>query len=55
MLARRLRSEFGGTPYEVLFVNDGSSDTSWNVIRELANTDAAVRGLNLRGRPDSWK
>ena len=31
--------------YELLFVNDGSADESWRVIRTLSETDPAVRGL----------
>ena len=34
--------------YEVIFVNDGSTDDSWNVIRELSAKDAAVHGICFR-------
>ena len=34
--------------FEVLFVNDGSSDDSWDVIRELAAQDPRVRGIRFR-------
>lgn len=34
--------------YEVLFVDDGSRDDSWNTIERLASTQAAARGLKLR-------
>jgi len=34
--------------YEVLFVDDGSRDDSWNTIERLANKHAAARGLKLR-------
>jgi glycosyltransferase involved in cell wall biosynthesis len=33
--------------WEVIFVNDGSRDTSWPVIRELAATHPWVRGINM--------
>jgi undecaprenyl-phosphate 4-deoxy-4-formamido-L-arabinose transferase len=33
--------------YEVLLVNDGSADASWNSITELCATNRHVRGLNL--------
>ena len=40
-----LRAE--NTPFEVLLVNDGSKDTSWRVITELAARHDWVRGINL--------
>ena len=33
---------------EILFVDDGSRDSSWQVIEHLARHDPAVRGLRLR-------
>ena len=35
-------------PYEILFVNDGSSDGSLQVLSELATTDPCVRVVNFR-------
>ena len=34
-------------PYEVLLINDGSRDSSWEVILELVNQYPFVRGINL--------
>jgi len=34
--------------YEVLFVDDGSTDTSWKVIEELKTSFAAVKGIKFR-------
>jgi len=34
--------------YEVIFVNDGSSDRSWEVIESLKATSANVRGIKFR-------
>ncbi len=34
--------------YEVIFVNDGSTDRSWDVIEELHEQDARVRGIKFR-------
>ena len=36
-----------GGPFEVLLVDDGSRDASWQVITELAATRPWLRGLNL--------
>lgn len=33
---------------EVVFIDDGSQDNSWTVIRELTQRDARVRGLRFR-------
>lgn len=33
---------------DVLFIDDGSTDDSWNVIRELAAADPRVRGIRFR-------
>ena len=37
-----------GLEFEVLFINDGSTDDSWDVIRELAAQDPRVRGIRFR-------
>ena len=34
--------------YEIIFVNDGSTDTSWQVIEGFAKDDAAVHGIKFR-------
>nr|WP_321408735.1 glycosyltransferase family 2 protein [uncultured Carboxylicivirga sp.] len=34
--------------YEVLFVDDGSSDTSWKVVEELKGSNPMVRGIRFR-------
>lgn len=36
-----------GIPYELLFVDDGSSDGTWQAIGEASRTDGAVRGLRF--------
>jgi len=36
-----------GVPHEIIFVNDGSRDTSWETISALSRTYDAVRGINL--------
>lgn len=34
--------------YEILFVNDGSTDHSWDVIEQLAKVSPAVKGIKFR-------
>jgi glycosyltransferase involved in cell wall biosynthesis len=33
---------------EIIFVDDGSTDASWDIVRELAGRDGHVRGIRLR-------
>jgi len=42
------RSLDGVTGFEIVFVDDGSTDTSWEVIRGLCEHDPRVRGVRLR-------
>ena len=37
-----------GLSYEIIFVDDGSSDGSWQVIEQLATKDEAVHGIKFR-------
>jgi glycosyltransferase involved in cell wall biosynthesis len=48
-LVRRLHSTLEplGRDYELVLVNDGSADASWDRIVELASGDDRLRGLNL--------
>lgn len=34
--------------YEILFVDDGSNDTSWQVIDQLSNQNSEVKGIQFR-------
>jgi len=34
--------------YEVIFIDDGSKDKSWQVIEELSAQNAAVRGIKFQ-------
>ncbi len=34
--------------YEILLINDGSQDESWNSIQKLSDENKQVRGVNLR-------
>ncbi|MDE6269010.1 MAG: glycosyltransferase family 2 protein [Muribaculaceae bacterium] len=44
---RRVMEE-NGFSYEIIFVNDGSTDDSWHVIRRLSESNPAVRGVSFR-------
>jgi undecaprenyl-phosphate 4-deoxy-4-formamido-L-arabinose transferase len=44
-LLRLLAQEAGR--YEIILVNDGSRDASWEVIKEIASNDPSVRGINM--------
>ena len=39
--------ESAGLDFELILVNDGSRDSSWPVVLELASTHTWVRGINL--------
>jgi glycosyltransferase involved in cell wall biosynthesis len=34
--------------YEIIFIDDGSTDTSWNVIEKLSATNTAVKGIRFQ-------
>lgn len=48
LLAAQIKEALPDTPYELIFVDDGSTDDSWQVINDLHEADPAVRGLQLR-------
>lgn len=49
LLAEIVRAgERHGVDYEVLFVDDGSHDGSWDVIRQLSESNARVSGIRFR-------
>jgi undecaprenyl-phosphate 4-deoxy-4-formamido-L-arabinose transferase len=48
-LVRRLKASLAttGRSLEILLVNDGSADRSWQVVRQLAASNPEVRGISL--------
>ena len=34
--------------YEIIMVNDGSTDSSWKTIKEMAQTDSHIKGISFR-------
>ncbi len=40
--------EQNGFSYEILFINDGSTDNSWELINELASKNPNVKGVSFR-------
>ncbi len=47
-LAKRIAEALSNDRYEIIFVDDGSTDSSWKVIRGLASEDPRIRGVRLR-------
>lgn len=50
VLYRRLEATLAGIAWEVIFVDDNSPDGTWDVLRELAQTDSRVRCIRRIGR-----
>lgn len=49
ILAEQIRESLGAdAAYELIFVDDGSTDNSWEVIQALNRDDPRVRGIQLR-------
>lgn len=47
VIYKTLTKELSGLEYEIIFVNDGSRDTSWTLLREIALGDLRVTALNF--------
>jgi glycosyltransferase involved in cell wall biosynthesis len=46
-LVERIGAALSTRSFEILLVNDGSADRSWNVIREICSGNRSVRGFNM--------
>jgi glycosyltransferase involved in cell wall biosynthesis len=46
-LVERVSAALAGRDYELVLVNDGSSDASWHLVAEAARADPRVRGIDL--------
>ena len=44
---RRVMEE-NGFSYEILFINDGSTDHSWDIIEEMSRNDERIKGVSFR-------
>ena len=49
-LARRLDGVLAGLDWEAVFVDDDSTDGTYEILRELAQTDVRIRVLHRIGR-----
>jgi len=47
-LTRRIDEALDGYAYEILLIDDGSDDGSWETIALLSQNDVSVRGIKLR-------
>lgn len=47
-LSEGISEAMNGLPYEIIFVDDGSTDTSWEVIESLSKDNGVVKGVQFR-------
>src|SRR5579872_5166211 len=47
-IQRVVRDRDNGFSYEIILVDDGSTDNSWEVIRELRQSDANIKGIRFQ-------
>lgn len=44
----KIKNNWDGKDYEIIFVNDGSSDRSWGIIKDISSKDYHIVGINFR-------
>ena len=37
-----------GYRYEIIMVDDGSTDSSWNIVKQLSQKNTCIRGISFR-------
>src|SRR5215217_481497 len=47
-LVKRIAESLEILPYEIILVNDGSSDNSWNEITAICDQDKGITGVSLK-------
>ena len=46
-LVKRIKKNLRTKNYEIIFINDASSDNSWNEIKKISKKNKRIKGINL--------
>ena len=46
-LVDQIKKSLPNRSFELIFIDDGSSDNSWNVIEQLVEVNSEVKGISL--------
>ena len=47
VLIKKIKKNLKAKNYEIIFINDASSDNSWNEIKKISKKNKRVKGINL--------